>query len=256
MSRRNVGIGSLAKSNQSKINFNNLSNTLSSQQLSNLQTQLNTFKTSLENFSINHKKDIEDNLEFRNQFTLMCAQIGVDPLSTPKPGSIQGMWSELLGLSDFYTSLAVQIVDICLSSKDLNGGLVNLEDLRRILTYKRKSNISNNDIDKAVKILEPLNGKSYEILKLDSNNLFLRSVPKEMDTDQTVLLSLASHNDGWVTGNMVKNKSDNGNGYTWNDERVKHCLHQAVMDDGIAWIDTQSTEVTYWFPALVSSIQT
>ena len=40
--------------------------------------------------------------EFRRQFQVMCAKIGVDPLASNK-----GFWSEVLGVSDFYFALAV-----------------------------------------------------------------------------------------------------------------------------------------------------
>ena len=43
--------------------------------------QIDTFKSSLEEFAIKHKNDIRKNAEFRNHFQQMCARIGVDPLA-------------------------------------------------------------------------------------------------------------------------------------------------------------------------------
>ena len=64
--------------------------------------QLAEFKESLEEFAVKHKKEINQNPVFRNQFLKMCQQIGVDPLSSNK-----GFWVNVLGVGDFYYELAV-----------------------------------------------------------------------------------------------------------------------------------------------------
>lgn len=43
--------------------------------------QLESFKTSLEDFAGKYKQDIRKNPEFRGHFQQMCARIGVDPLA-------------------------------------------------------------------------------------------------------------------------------------------------------------------------------
>lgn len=50
-------------------------------QLEEMNRQIAEFKGHLENFAIKHKKDINSNPVFRNQFLKMCKEIGVDPLS-------------------------------------------------------------------------------------------------------------------------------------------------------------------------------
>lgn len=45
----------------------------------------------------------------------------VDPLASNK-----GFWAEVLGVGDFYYELAVQIVEICLATRSVNGGLMAL----------------------------------------------------------------------------------------------------------------------------------
>lgn len=49
-----------------------------------ISSQLDTFKSSLEQFATKHKNDIRKNAEFRNYFQQMCARIGVDPLACKK----------------------------------------------------------------------------------------------------------------------------------------------------------------------------
>jgi hypothetical protein len=53
----------------------------------------------------------------------MCLKIGVDPLAckfqtfSPFEAS-KGFWAKLLGVGDFYYELSVQIIEVCLKTKD------------------------------------------------------------------------------------------------------------------------------------------
>lgn len=53
-----------------------------------MQQQMSVFKKSLEDFALNHKNEIRKDPLFRAQFQTMCANIGVDPLSSNKVMSI------------------------------------------------------------------------------------------------------------------------------------------------------------------------
>ncbi len=55
----------------------------------------------------------------------MCANIGVDPLASNK-----GMWAQLLGLGDFYYQLGVQVIEACLTTRHINGGMIELHKLQ------------------------------------------------------------------------------------------------------------------------------
>ena len=46
-----------------------------------MEEQLQTFKSSLEQFALKHKKEINRRPEFRQKFQQMCIEIGVDPLA-------------------------------------------------------------------------------------------------------------------------------------------------------------------------------
>lgn len=59
----------------------------------------------------------------------MCANVGVDPLASNK-----GMWAQLLGFGDFYYELGVQVVEACLATRSMNGGLMDLDSLRASVT--------------------------------------------------------------------------------------------------------------------------
>jgi len=63
----------------------------------------------------------------------MCSKIGVDPLSSSK-----GFWAEVLGFGDFYYELGIQIIEICIKLKPLNGGLVDIESVVSEIKKKGK----------------------------------------------------------------------------------------------------------------------
>ncbi len=46
-----------------------------------MEEQLEIFKKNLESFAAKYKKSINKSAEFRSQFQMMCAAIGVDPLA-------------------------------------------------------------------------------------------------------------------------------------------------------------------------------
>lgn len=67
------------------------------------------------------------------------------------------MWNELLGFGDFYYELGVQILEACLGSRSLNGGIMELGQLRAAVTRRRGSladPISDDDILRAIKKLK------------------------------------------------------------------------------------------------------
>lgn len=245
MSRRNnKGIGSLHQ-HQNKDAYRNLGHSINAQQIQSVQNQIALFKEYLTEFSQKHRKDIESNVEFRNRFTEMCTTIGVDPLNISR-GSI---FSNLTGFSDFYISLAVQLVDMCVSTATLTGGLVRVDDILSALSLKRQTQITLSDVQKAIKVLAPLHDKrhQYEIIPVNEI-LYLRSQPRELNNGMLDLLSLAHSNQGWIDQALVQNRQ------SWGVDRVRNSLRQAVMDDGILWIDNQAPQTRYYFPSLFQDV--
>jgi len=98
-----------------------------------LHASLSTFRSSLEQFALKYKDEIKSNPLFRAQFHRMCTATGVDPLACHK-----GFWAQILGLGDFYAELSVQIMDVCLSTRDANGGIIEMAEVLHILQTKHK----------------------------------------------------------------------------------------------------------------------
>lgn len=138
--QKGVGLGALTrKSNASQI-YASHGERIQKAHLEELTTQLNVFQAALQEFSRTHAKDIRSNPAFRAEFARMCSAIGVDPLasSSNKKGSF---WAEMLGTSvnDFYFELAVRVVEICRQTREENGGLIAVAEVRdRIMKKDEK----------------------------------------------------------------------------------------------------------------------
>ena len=147
---------------------------------------INRFTESLKKFSLEHKGEIAKHPEFRIRFHALCRSVGIDPLTSSK-----GMWAELLGVGDFYYELAVQIVDVCISTRNHNGGIIELSELHSRLNQLRTNtgHISNDDIVRAIGKLNVLRS-GYSIIHV-GNQTLIQSVPSELNTDHKALIELA-----------------------------------------------------------------
>eukprot|EP00731_Ephydatia_muelleri_P007673 Em0004g11a len=155
-------------------------------QFSNVSEQLETFRKHLEQFASRHKNDIKKDPEFRGHFQQMCARIGVDPLASSK-----GFWAQALGVGDFYYELGVQIIEICLATRDRNGGLMSFDELRkRVLATSGKT---RQDVRMillgAIKKLHLL-GSGFAVITAGSHRL-VQSVPGELSMDHSTVFQKA-----------------------------------------------------------------
>lgn len=198
------------------------------------------FKKSLESFAEKYKDQLNKDPEFRQYFNELCAKIGVDPLVSSK-----GFWGQLLGVGDFYYELGVQIVEICIKTRPINGGLIDMDDalvaLRKTRGVKGKE-VNKDDIERAVKQLGAL-GSGFKIIRLGAKKM-LQSVPYQLSNDHTDILELAQIT-YFVTRDRILNELN------WSAPRCELVLQQ-LLDEGMAWIDQDPTteETLYWFPTL------
>merc|ERR1712014_328720 len=186
--------------------------------------------------------DIRSNPTFRAESARMCNAIGVDPLAGSNVkqgggnanagGKASSVWAKMLGSSvnDFYFELAVRVVEVCREKRIAKGrqGLVG-----------GGMDVTDDDILRAIESLEPLGGQ-FKVQVLGGGR-FIRSVPKELNPDQSTVLE-AIQILGFVSISMLR---DN---LSW--ERARAI---AVMDDLVAdslvWVDSQADETEYWSPA-------
>ncbi|KAI9508098.1 EAP30/Vps36 family-domain-containing protein [Russula earlei] len=258
-----AGLAALQRQQESLKSFDALSNQLSTAQVENLHAQLDHFRAALTHFATHHRADIRNDPRFRHDFQRMCASIGVDPLAGPRRG---GWWEEALGLGDWQSELGVQIVDVCVSTRERNGGLIELSELVRILSRLRNLGdggkgsgsgsagaITEEDVVRSIQALKPL-GAGYEVLEVGhgvggGGRKMVRSVPKELDADQMVVLAVAAEQRGRVDEESLVRK--NG----WTAERAKAALQNMLLRDGTCWLDEQDgpdgTGRAYWIPAVM-----
>lgn len=218
-----------------------------------LKTQLSVFQQLLHQFSITHGKEIQRNPQFRAEFARMCNAIGVDPLASShrKEGTKSSggsVWAQMLGesVNDFYFGLAVRIVEVCRATRAENGGMIALEEVRKRVQKGRgelggEIEVSQDDIKRAVKSLEPL-GSGFTIITFGSIPM-IRSVPKELNTDQATVLE-ALQVLGYVTVSMMRINLG------WENARAKTVLDDLIAES-LVWIDVQSEEIEYWTPTVI-----
>lgn len=239
-----VGIAAFDRQKLSTQSYAQLSNQLSKTQVDNLQAQLTLFRESLIRFASTHREDIRKDPNFRHAFQQMCSNIGVDPLAGPRKG---GWWAEALDLGDWQYELGVQIVDVCVSTRERNGGLIEMNELVRILTKLRgleAGAITEEDVIRSIKTLKPL-GAGYEVLEVGGGKKMVRSVVKQLDQDQTVVLAVSQAHGGKVDEQMLVREKD------WTEVRAKAALQNMLLRDGLCWLDEQGEgdTVLYWVPS-------
>ncbi|KAF6206424.1 hypothetical protein GE061_017657 [Apolygus lucorum] len=235
--RRRAGIGAIQKQKLEQERYKDKGTELQGKELEVLGKQLEEFRSKLEEFASNHKSEIKRSPVFRRQFQEMCAAIGVDPLASNK-----GFWS-VLNLGDFYYELSVQIVEVCLATSEKNGGLISLSELRAKLMKSRgrfSQEIINDDILCAAKKLS-IFGNGFKVLSVPGGQTLIQSIPGELSVDQTSVLALAPGR-GYVTLPILQEE------LKWTAVRASSAL-EAVVSEGLAWLDSQSPTPQYWFPS-------
>ncbi|KAI9636709.1 putative negative regulation of transcription by glucose-related protein [Dioszegia hungarica] len=255
--RKGAGISALSRHSQTASSYSTLSSSITASQLSTLESSLSSFKDHLLVFAREHRQDIRKDPAFRHQFQKMCAAIGVDPLAGGGGpgggggGKGKGWWTEVLGLGEWQYELAVQVVDVCVSTKEGNGGMIAMPDLisrvERLRTGGRAdtggAEVTEEDILRSLDLLKPL-AAGYTTHSI-AGTTFVRSVPKELDTDQSLLLVLASDAGGRLTERGVMQTTG------WSNVRARTVLEDCVMREGLGWVDEQGDERCVWVIAAV-----
>ncbi|KAL4246670.1 Vacuolar-sorting protein SNF8 [Abortiporus biennis] len=239
-----VGLAAFERQQQSQRSFAELSSEISQGQVDHLHAQLAQFRSALLHFASTHRDSIRKDPNFRHAFQQMCATIGVDPLAGPRKG---GWWAEMLGLGDWQYELGVQIVDVCVSTRERNGGLIEMKELVRLVSKLRGVSggaITEDDVMRSIKTLKPL-GAGYEVIDVGAGKKMVRSVVKELDEDQAVVLAIAQEEGGRVSEEMLIARRG------WTPQRASAALENMLVRDGLCWIDEQDEKngVAYWIPS-------
>ncbi|GMF96066.1 unnamed protein product [Aspergillus oryzae] len=252
-SRRGVGLGAFANRSQASQSYANHGANLRSTHLSSLQAQLSVFQSLLHTFALEHSSTIKSNPTFRAEFARMCNAIGVGPLAASnvrgkngRKGMGEGasFWTQIMGgdMNDFYFELAVRIVELCRDTRSENGGLIGVEECRKRVGKGKAIGsgleVTDDDVLRAVKALEPL-GSGFSIVRVGSKQ-YIRSVPKELNTDQATVLEVIQVL-GYVSISMLRVNLN------WEKARAQTVIDD-LLADGLVWLDAQGEENEYWSP--------
>lgn len=246
--RRRPGIHGLQQQQLREQKYRMLGQQVQEANVEIMRAQMATFKAALEQFATRHRDDIRRNPEFRQQFHVMCANIGVDPLVSNKSGT----WAEKLGLGEFYYALAITVLDACKYRQAYDGGLTELSSVHRYVSQRRgeaADPITEDDIVRAMEKLSILGG-GIGVMNIGGKK-FIRSLPAELSTDGNSLLELAAALGGFFSRKDVADKFD------WSMARISDAL-AALAREGLILIDdppeTKGESIIeqrlYWCPAV------
>ncbi|KAJ5295146.1 hypothetical protein PENANT_c035G10702 [Penicillium antarcticum] len=253
MSRRGVGLGAFTNRTQTSQSYATHGANLRSTHTASLQTQLSVFQSLLHTFALEHSSTIKSDPTFRAEFARMCNTIGVDPLAASNIKGKNGrrglgeggsFWTQILGgdMNDFYFEVATRVVDLCRETRSENGGLIGVEECRKRVGKGKAIGsgleVSDDDILRAVRSLEPL-GSGFSIVNVGSKQ-YIRSVPKELNTDQATVLE-AIQVLGFVSVSMLRLN------LKWEKARAQTVIDD-LLADGLVWVDAQGPEKEYWSP--------
>ena len=246
--RRGVGLGAFTARSGLAQSYAAKGSNLKTANAASLQTQLEVFQSLLHNFALEHASTIKSNPTFRAEFARMCNAIGVDPLAGSnvkgKGKGSDSLWAKVLGhdVNDFYFSVAVRIVEMCQATRAENGGLLGVKECCETVARGKAIGgglqVSEDDIQRAVKSLSPL-GSGFSIISI-AGKQFIRSVPKELNTDQSTVLEVLQLL-GSITVSLLRLNLN------WDKARAVTVIED-LLADSLVWVDYQCPEPEYWSP--------
>ncbi|CAL5996074.1 Vacuolar-sorting_protein SNF8 [Hexamita inflata] len=133
------------------------------------------FQLQLEQFAQENLHKIDKDKDLRQQFSQLCTELGIDPLS-----SSSSIFSKLIG--NFYFTLATKLMDYCDRQQSSQVLLANfISDFNKKLIQKNQ--ISKEDVLKTIKIIQQLS-PDYKIEQIKGQDYLVFS---SETTDQDML---------------------------------------------------------------------
>jgi len=200
---------------------------------------LESCRDQLEQFTLKHSNRICLDPQFREKFYEMCISVGVDPIVSNKD-----IWTRLLGIGDFYIRLGIQTLHICVATRRLNGGIIEMSDcLRRLekMRGRHAAKVLQYDVERSIARLSIL-GEDAVVTQKAGGTTFIVSLPEALSNDQLAAFETAQC-DGFISVSGLEGKLG------WTKERCRHVLDSFVRD-GIVWVDDSSAELQYFFPSI------
>ncbi|KAF4717718.1 hypothetical protein FOZ62_023973 [Perkinsus olseni] len=228
MRRGGLGAAGVARRRQENRRMERIGESLEAVRLETVKEQCDTFKERLQEFATKYRSKIESDATFRAQFLGMCQSVGVDPLQSTK-----SVFGSMLGLGRFYAELGVQILTLCLATREDNGGLLDMDDCLAMLQNVRATSsdaISREDVTKAISELSVLGAGGVSIVWGERGKTFISSVPDAFNADQTSAISLIVSQGGHISLTELARQLD------WTAERTDNAS-SSLLREGLVWLD-------------------
>lgn len=238
--RKRPGMAGIRADQARRENLRVLGSELNKETVASMEAQLSSFRAELRRFAAAHGSEIQSNPVFRAKFHDMCGKLGVDPLASRK-----GVWAQLLpSMGDFYYVLGTRIVEVCLATRKVNGGIISVDGLLARLRRHQDRNMDSltaADVGRAVNSLARL-GSGFELVDVGKGQV-VRSVPLELSEDHTTVLNLC-RGCGWVTKEGIVRE------LKWTERRAEGTI-AFLMEKELAWIDVADGVTSYWVLGLI-----
>ncbi|KAF4659905.1 hypothetical protein FOL47_007379 [Perkinsus chesapeaki] len=239
MRRGGLGAAGVARRRQENRRMEKMGESLEAVRLETVKEQCDTFKARLQEFATKYRSKIESDATFRSQFLSMCQSVGVDPLQSTK-----SVFGSMLGLGRFYAELGVQILTLCLATREDNGGLLDMDDCLSMLRNIRAADstaISREDVTKALSELSVLGPGGVSIVWGERGKAFISSVPDAFNSDQTSAISLIVSEGGHISLAQLSRELE------WSTERTDIAA-SSLLREGLVWLDIDpSTKERYLY---------
>ncbi|GFE54802.1 vacuolar sorting SNF8-like protein, putative [Babesia ovis] len=233
--RRGIGASRVLNSQKEQIKWDSLSQSLSKDSVKAYKQIAEDFKVDLYAFIQKYKHVINTDPSFRIEFLELCDLMGVDPLS----GSSSTL-SRLLGLTSFYVEIAIRLMEICIQTRALNGGLCEMNHV--LAAFPTKLKVTERDIMRSIHECAVFGPNSIRTMCIKGKTLIITS-PVYLGGEQQQCLHYIAEVKGGITVLDLSAKLG------WTDEKAQNLLDQFIQRQ-IVWIDHADDETYYWFPCL------
>ncbi|CDR94216.1 hypothetical protein, conserved [Babesia bigemina] len=229
------GIGASRILNSQKEQWDSFSQTLSEETTEAFKRVADDFKADMCHFVEKYKNVINADPYFRLEFLEMCDLVDFDPLIHS-----YSSLSRILGLSSFYSMVTMRMLEICIQTRGLNGGLC---EIRQVLdAFPKKAQIRADDILISIRECAAFGKNSIRTVRINDKTIIV-TTPIVLGDDYSECLHLAA---GLKRGVAVSDLID---GLGWNHQKAQSLLNCFTRHQ-IAWIDEINNATYYWFPCL------
>jgi len=131
------------------------------------------------------------------------------------------------------------VTTVCIGLRERTGGVMEVTECLKWVNKLRGPHkvIPIEDLYEALESLQVL-GQGMTLLEPSPGQKFIVSVPLELNQDQALVLQQGAQT-GYVQVDMFP---------SWTFPRFQQAL-DALVSQGIVWVDYQETPFKYWFPS-------